>query len=1143
MDEVTSRNNAVVWRKDDSAFFNFGSLVLNVPQGRGRISLSDAGIYECYHNTRRNYAVQGLQRIIVRACPADHWGPPDCFGICDNCYNGGVCDDTTGECICPAGFNGSNCLSACDPLGRFGFNCEFQCFEGGEFDYACRDDMFCLPDPFGCRCASGFKGLDCSTDCPQGAFGANCLQTCHCNSGGCNIFTGVCTNNNGRCQRGYSGTNCQIPEQCKQGYYGSQCLFKCHCKNDAACNKITGRCNNNQCAQGFVQQDPNGNCQGIADIQVSKVNPGATAEINCTVESPNFLATVTASLSVTKANQDESFIGDVGNRIELSSKSIVQSYKVSNVMSGDVFSCYLANRDNSRVNRGRHYRRKETDIFVLPLIANSPDFISASNTTIVISWTAWNENTDVGDPPVISYVPYHRTNEEEDWISSDSVQANGMPTLSFTFSDLEPDTLYQFSVAAVREGPFGEGPKSSFESTRTNCTIPSLAPLNVQAAIVEMGSTNVNISWKVPDVQCSTGIKQFLLYFNDLETPNMVEKRYIDANISWYIQKGLESGKNYSFQLTLTTEGGEGPLSEKGEDAVVSVPEGSITEDEDSGEGGSDHQQVGPEQRGDRAQLGEEEEGEVLERGPVGAEEEGEKGKEREREGEERKRKREENASHGPGDVRISHDQGERQRQGQGSGQEKVPKKKSGLAGTEKASQSGSQRNNPPERQVPRAPTSPTRAPSGAHSREPEAGGSLSNQSRSRSGDREPQPSRSPAGIPDRESRGRNPSRNRPDGTAPDHGPDPPDEVPGGDGRQHQTSLPTPPMMDTVGLRGGRGSSHGGRQFPPELTTRVAEIFRKHLGFEDTPEVTTKPTRVSKLTATGETSTRPKSTIPVDASCYDRFEAIADKKRWTAFPAKAERAIRVPDEAWKTLFKCPTIPQEAREKLRSEQGSSSSHIFKNPSQKKLEELLVDVDLAARSGMKFTSVLMLTAEVLMRYHQQLPQDDTYVSRNEAGQLLLLLGPLVRLAFDQFARVAIRSVKARRENVISSIRWPSVEAKERMLALPSLGDDLFAGSFQQKLQEEVSRRETLAKSEFRSSERFRSRPHRLRESRPTRGGRGTSLRTPMRGTPRGRSRGTTSRPPRPWGTRGSGRSPATTRRDGDRSSTRPPFAARP
>ncbi|XP_071822331.1 uncharacterized protein [Apostichopus japonicus] len=648
---------------------------------------------------------------------------------------------------------------------------------------------------------------------------------------------------------------------------------------------------------------------------------------------------------------------------------------------------------------------------------------------------------------------------------------------------------------------------------------------------------------------------------------------------------------------------------------------------------------------GDRAQLGEEEEGEVLERGPVGAEEEGEKGKEREREGErEREKEREKMPPTVPATSGSVMTKGKGKDKGKAPAKRKVPKKKSGLAGTEKASQSGSQRNNPPERQVPRAPTSPTRAPSGAHSREPEAGGSLSNQSRSRSGDREPQPSRSPAGIPDRESRGRNPSRNpaRRDRTrsrsrsprrgtrrgwspASDQSSDSSDDGYRRAKRRYRphkqrheeepswlaqltgllkpllereqqraeaeteagsqkaatttTTVPEPPLEpeavtlgeDTldcrasVNLSGLEDNSDvppefdpleeefpgifeeeeaptAGGSLPPELTTRVAEIFRKHLGFEDTPEVTTKPTRVSKLTATGETSTRPKSTIPVDASCYDRFEAIADKKRWTAFPAKAERAIRVPDEAWKTLFKCPTIPQEAREKLRSEQGSSSSHIFKNPSQKKLEELLVDVDLAARSGMKFTSVLMLTV-VLMRYHQQLPQDDTYVSRNEAGQLLLLLGPLVRLAFDQFARVAIRSVKARRENVISSIRWPSVEAKERMLALPSLGDDLFAGSFQQKLQEEVSRRETLAKSEFRSSERFRSRPHRLRESRPTRGGRGTSLRTPMRGTPRGRSRGTTSRPPRPWGTRGSGRSPATTRRDGDRSSTRPPFAARP
>ncbi|XP_071852288.1 uncharacterized protein [Apostichopus japonicus] len=613
MDEVFIFHDFVFWRKDGGSFFNSGSLTLNVPQSGGIISLSDAGIYDCFYNNLRSFDVQGLQRIIVRACPADHWGPPDCIGICDNCYNGGVCDDTTGECICPVGFNGSNCLSACDPLGRFGYNCEFPCAEGQEVDSACRDYMFCLPDPFGCRCASGFKGLDCRTSCPRRKFGANCLQTCHCNSGGCNRMTGECYNND-ICQPGYSGTNCQIPRQCKQGYYGSQCLSKCHCRNGASCNRNTGRCFNDRCAQGFNLRDPNVNCQecatgfyginceqechcngachnvngtcdgecktpwvnwsprcqtGIADIQVSKVNPGATAEIKCTVESPDDLATVTVRLSVTGANRSASF---VGNRIELSSQSIVQLYKVSSVTSEDVFSCYLAYRDNTLVNDGRHYRRKEADLYVLPLIASSPYFISASNTTITISWTAWNDSSDIGDPPVIGYVPYHRTNEEEDWISSGSVQAKGMPTLSFTFSNLQPDTLYQFCVAAVREGPFGEGPKSPFESARTYC--PKTQPLDVQARLTDTGSTTVLISWKVPDEipsSCKASLIGFLIYVSDFETKEILDiVAVMDPNVEVYTYE--TPGKNiYNFQVKLVTDAGYGPLSELTEYARISL--------------------------------------------------------------------------------------------------------------------------------------------------------------------------------------------------------------------------------------------------------------------------------------------------------------------------------------------------------------------------------------------------------------------------------------------------------------------------------------------------------------------------------------------------------------------------------------------
>ncbi|PIK39632.1 hypothetical protein BSL78_23525 [Apostichopus japonicus] len=156
---------------------------------------------------------------------------------------------------------------------------------------------------------------------------------------------------------------------------------------------------------------------------------------------------------------------------------------------------------------------------------------------------------------------------------------------------------------------------------------------------------------------------------------------------------------------------------------------------------------------GDRAHIGEEEEGEVVERGPEGAEEEDrerEKVRERWRGGE-----REKVPPTVPAISGLVLAKGKGKEKGKAPAKKKVPRKKSGIAGPERASQAGSQRNNPTERQVPRAPESPVRAPSGTHNREPAAGGSLTNQSRSRSGYQERQPIRPPTGIPDQDSRGR----------------------------------------------------------------------------------------------------------------------------------------------------------------------------------------------------------------------------------------------------------------------------------------------------------------------------------------------------------------------------------------------------
>ncbi|PIK56565.1 hypothetical protein BSL78_06533 [Apostichopus japonicus] len=157
-----------------------------------------------------------------------------------------------------------------------------------------------------------------------------------------------------------------------------------------------------------------------------------------------------------------------------------------------------------------------------------------------------------------------------------------------------------------------------------------------------------------------------------------------------------------------------------------------------------------------------------------------------------------------------------------------------------------------------------------------------------------------------------------------------------------------------------------GGALPQELITRAADIFRRHLGFEEPETQPQKAGRVSKLTATGEASYKPKTTIPVDATCYDRFEAIANKTKWTAFPARADRAVRVPDEAGRIYLDAQPSPGGQGEIKSRTRGLIHTRV-QDPGPEEARRAFGRVDMAARSGMKFASVLMLSAEVLMRTH--------------------------------------------------------------------------------------------------------------------------------------------------------------------------------
>lgn len=42
-------------------------------------------------------------------CRYNLWGFPFCQWTCPVCYNGGICDDVSGRCVCPPGFTGGQC--------------------------------------------------------------------------------------------------------------------------------------------------------------------------------------------------------------------------------------------------------------------------------------------------------------------------------------------------------------------------------------------------------------------------------------------------------------------------------------------------------------------------------------------------------------------------------------------------------------------------------------------------------------------------------------------------------------------------------------------------------------------------------------------------------------------------------------------------------------------------------------------------------------------------------------------------------------------------------------------------------------------------------------------------------------------------
>ncbi|KAJ8040191.1 Immunoglobulin superfamily member 22 [Holothuria leucospilota] len=103
----------------------------------------------------------------------------------------------------------------------------------------------------------------------------------------------------------------------------------------------------------------------------------------------------------------------------------------------------------------------------LPALSSPPTEVTLTNSSVTIQWPSWDENTDVGDPPIVGYIPYYRKQGDNIWIPESHVPKGDQ--LQFTFNNLDSDTYYSFSVAAVREGEGGEGSRSPPFEVKTLC--------------------------------------------------------------------------------------------------------------------------------------------------------------------------------------------------------------------------------------------------------------------------------------------------------------------------------------------------------------------------------------------------------------------------------------------------------------------------------------------------------------------------------------------------------------------------------------------------------------------------------------------------------------------------------------------------
>ncbi|XP_064606569.1 multiple epidermal growth factor-like domains protein 10 isoform X2 [Liolophura sinensis] len=183
----------------------------------------------------------------------------DCLDLCGNCSStSGSCHHVHGTCIsCEPGWNGTFCKEPC-LAGYYGDNCGEVCGSCRRGVDQCNAVTGECPSASTGRCAEGFTGELCKTECPLGQYGIDCRETCGLCAGcrhECDRITGICPGSQTpRCGPGRKGIRCNT--ECSLGEFGADCTETCgQCaEGQDQCDRGTGTCPDHQplrCAPGW----------------------------------------------------------------------------------------------------------------------------------------------------------------------------------------------------------------------------------------------------------------------------------------------------------------------------------------------------------------------------------------------------------------------------------------------------------------------------------------------------------------------------------------------------------------------------------------------------------------------------------------------------------------------------------------------------------------------------------------------------------------------------------------------------------------------------------------------------------------------------------------------------------------------------